>query len=65
MFKSEIANRITSLVGFWIIVFIALFKLVDGPISPMFWILVVGMTAFDLYGIINYYMKKNRDDSLN
>ncbi|RHW31270.1 hypothetical protein D1B32_13795 [Oceanobacillus profundus] len=62
MFKSEVVNRIISLVGFWIVVFFILFSdnIVGGPII---WITVIVITAFHLYGII-HSLKKNRNNSL-
>ncbi|RDW14958.1 hypothetical protein [Oceanobacillus chungangensis] len=62
MFKSEIANRIISLIGFSIIVF-ALFN-INTLGDPIAWSIVVVFTVFHLYGIINY-LNENRNDSLN
>jgi len=63
MFKSEIANRIISLIGFWIVVIIALFN--DNNIEnvQIFWGIVIVFTAFHLYGITNL-RKKNRNEIL-
>lgn len=63
MFKSEIANRIISLVGFWIIVIFVLFNDSNIVSDPIFWSIVVVFTAYDLYRILNS-LKKNRNDSL-
>ncbi|RDW22109.1 hypothetical protein CWR45_01065 [Oceanobacillus chungangensis] len=63
MFKSEIVNRIISLVVFLIIVFFALFNNNNIVSDPIFWSIVFVFTAFHFYGII-YSLKKQRNDSL-
>ncbi|WP_312098260.1 hypothetical protein [Niallia sp.] len=51
MFKSEMVNRIVSLIGFWIIVVFVLIN--DNSIgsSLIFWSIVVVFTAYDLFRI--------------
>ncbi|HEO8418515.1 TPA: hypothetical protein VBX77_000476 [Yersinia enterocolitica] len=61
MFKSEMVNRIFSLVGFWIIVLSVLSS--DNSIgsSLIFWGIVVVFIAFDLYRVVIAGKKNNRE----
>lgn len=57
MFKSEIANRIISLIGWIIVVFVLFSNNTDTVSDSIFWIIVVVFTACHLYGIINALKK--------
>lgn len=61
MFKSEMVNRIVSLVGFWIVVLIVLFS--DNLIgsSIYFWGIVVVFTAYDVYRVVVAGKKNNSE----
>ncbi|MCF2649002.1 hypothetical protein [Niallia circulans] len=61
MFKSEMVNRIVSLVGFWIVVLIVLFS--DNSIgsSIYFWRIVVVFTAYDVYRVVVAGKKNNSE----
>ncbi|CAI9391123.1 MULTISPECIES: hypothetical protein [Bacillaceae] len=61
MFKSEMVNRIVSLVGFWIVVLIVLFS--DNSIgsSIYFWGIVVVFTAYDVYRVVVAGKKNNSE----
>lgn len=61
MFKSEMVNRIFSLVGFWIIILFVLSS--DNTIgnSLIFWGIVVVFTVFDLYRVVIAGKKNNSE----